>query len=130
MIIVTKGAFNQLSFTLNGPDAQESEIPVISGFDLLEFIADQTGESVIVLPYTNYYSWRQVVASFTEGIDDPLNQKIILTGTDNHWTYKWWRCLGPNPTELNGIPSGAEMLETGKVWVEGIDSNPIDEVYK
>ena len=127
MIVVTKGAFNQLSFTLNGPDAQVSQF---TGFDLLEFIADQTGESVIVLPYTNYFSWRQVVASFTEGTDDPLNQAIILTGTDNHWTYKWWRCQNPIPTELNGIPSGSLMLETGSVWVEGVDPNPIDEVYK
>jgi hypothetical protein len=67
---------------------------------------------------------------FDEGIDDPINGSVILTGTNRHWNYNIWSCPFPIPATLPGVPAGSTLLETGRVWVEGADLTPINDIYK
>lgn len=127
MIIVTKNNLNTFSVTLNGPLAQN----YVSGWIMVEWVADQTGESICMKPISvTQASWRQTVIEFAEGADDPLIGYVTLTGTNRHWNYNIWKCPFPIPTDLTGVPLGSTLLETGRVWVEGADLTPINEIYK
>jgi len=131
MIVVNKNLLNTLSITLNGPLVQEAGF--VSGYYVVEWVADETGESICMLPISfSTVSWRQTEIQFAEGTDAPLIGNVILTGTNRHWTYNIWKCpFGTEPTEAPfTVPSGSTLLETGRVWVEGADNAPIDPVYK
>jgi hypothetical protein len=127
MIIVTKNNLNEFSVTLNGPLAQT----YVPGYLMVEWVADQTGESIYMVPITTQaLSWRQTKFLFDEGIDDPINGSVILTGANRHWTYNIWSCPFPVPATLPQVPVGSTLLETGRVWVEGADLTPINDIYK
>lgn len=127
MIIVTKNNLNEFSVTLNGPLAQT----YVPGYLMVEWVADQTGESIYMVPITTQaLSWRQTKIQFSEGTDQPMIGYVILTGTNRHWNYKIWSCPFPVPSEILQVPGGSTLLETGRVWVEGADLTPINEIYK
>ncbi len=127
MIIVTKDSPNTFSVTLNGPLAQD----YVSGWLMVEWVADETGESICMKPMSvTNVSWRQTTIEFAEGANDPLIGYVTLTGTNRHWTYNIWKCPFPVPTELPEVPTGSTLIETGRVWVEGTDNAPINEIYK
>lgn len=129
MIIVTKNSTNFFSVSLNGPLAQT----FVNGYFIVEWVADQTGETIYMIPTsTQELSWRQTTFLFDEGIDDPINGSVILTGTNRHWNYNIWKCpYGTEPTSAPfTVPAGSTLLEIGRVWVEGTNNAPINDIYK
>jgi hypothetical protein len=129
MIVVTKNNLQTVNVTLNGPLAEEAGY--VSGWIMVQWIADETGESICMKPISaTTTSWRQTQIQFAEGTDDPMIGYVILTGTNRHWTYKIWKCPFPIPEELPDVPFDSTLVETGRVWVEGADLTPIDEIYK
>ena len=147
MVIVNKGLVQNINLTLNGPNRSTT-----TGFKLIEFIPDvemvnapgapigTTGPgypvSQFVVPVETIKSERwKYEGAYTEGVD-LWPTSLILTGTLRHYKYNCW--LVPTATypypvindpKYTEVPVGSELLETGKVWVQGVDTNPINEIY-
>lgn len=128
MVIVNKGELNILPFYLDGTIYGY----YTGGVYYLKFIDDRSGEFIIT-PYqaqTLGNDGRSTLFGLTEGVDDPLTNKVILNSTNKHWHVEVWYKFTTYPNQpVTEIPSGAYLIMTDTVWTQG-PNNETDSVYQ
>jgi hypothetical protein len=132
MVIVNKAEINILYFYLQGT-VEGSSGPNF-GVYWMEFINDRTGETKAIsydaATQPVYKDGRYVGFPLEEGTDDPLSNKLLLSGTNSHWHVKiYWKFATYSTVVPVIVPSDARLFMEDTVWLEGTN-NETESVYQ